>query len=284
MRRSFRNRYVATAMLAFAISIGSAQTAGAQPVIYTTGFNGPAASPPGPYADAVLNVGTDTTTPGQDGWINTSGGGTNNIPVSNSATNGLVSLTTNGQDVRRFFNGNQTVSTGSIWLDAHVTVSAAQATGDYALHLSDGGTNNFNARVFFKSSGAGYVMAFSTGTSATPTYGATVLPFGTLTHILARYDFVSGLTNDTGALFVNPITNDGSGDTPYVAATTAGTDAVTLAAVALRQGATANAPTLTVDDLKVFATNPVPEPSTLALGGLAAAGFITRLRKRRTAA
>jgi hypothetical protein len=277
MLRSFRNRFIAAATLAAAISFGFAPTAKAQVVVlYSTGFSTPT------YTDGVLNAGTDTTTPGQDGWINTSGGGTNNIPVSNTATNGIVSLTTSGQDVRRLFNGGVTVTSGSVWLEADITVSAAQATGDYFLHLSDGGTSNFNARTYIKSSGAGFVMALGTG-AGTPTYGTTVLNFGTTYHILDRYDLVSGTTNDTGALYVNPVTMDGSGDTPYVTATTIGIDATTIAAVALRQGTGTAAPTLTVDNIEAF-TTPVPEPSTMALLSVAGVAALVRRRRKNTAA
>jgi hypothetical protein len=267
-----------SAILAATVAIGFVQSALAQPVpLYSTSFQSPT------YSDGALapvTVATDTTTPGQDGWLNTNAGLTNPIQVSNSATNGIISLTTSGQDVRHPLSSS--VSSGSIFLDAHVTVSAA-GSGDYALHLSDAaGTNNFNARVFFKASGAGFVMAFGTGTGTTPTYGTTELPFGTLTHVLARYDFVAGTGNDTGALYINPTTFDGSGDTPYVGATTQGTDAVSLANVAFRQGGgNGVAPTLTVDDVQVFASSAVPEPTSFALvGGVVVAGVVSRLRRK----
>jgi PEP-CTERM motif len=276
MIRLRRNPHALPAILSVAAVFGIARSAEAQVIsLYSSNFNSPT------YSNGVLNVGTDTTTPGQDGWLNTSGGGTNNITVSNAATNGFVSLTTNGQDVRRLFNGSQTVTSGSVWFQADIDVSAAQAAGDYAIHLSDGGTSNFNARVYFKSSGAGFVMAMPTGADTTPTYGTTVLTFGTTYTMLGRYDFVSGGTgNDTGALFINPTSFDGSADTPYVLATTAGIDATTIAAIALRQGTAANAPTLTVDNINVFTEAAVPEPSSLALLGIAALAPLARRWKR----
>jgi hypothetical protein len=246
------------------------QAAQATP-LFSTGFDSPT------YSNGVLNPGTDTTTPGQDGWLSSSGT-TNLIPVSNAAVNGVVSLTTSGQDVRRPFDAGATVTSGSVAFDADVTVSAAQATGDYALHLTDGGTSNFYARTFFKSSGTGYVMGLTTSSLVAPitvNYGTTVLDFGTTYHILSRYDFVPGLANDTGALFINSTTVDGSGDTPYVAATTTGTDATTIAAVALRQGSGTAAATLTVDNFRAFT---VPEPGSIALLGVAAIGMLRRRR------
>jgi len=260
---------------AAALSLGLAPKANALVTVFSANFNSPL------YTDGVLNPGTDLTTPGQDNWLTASGGTSNAIAVSNSATNGFVSLTTSGQDLRRIFDNQVAFTSGSVWLDADVTVSAAQTAGDYAIHLSDGGTSNFNERIFFKSNGSGaFLMALGTG-SGTPTYGTTPLTFGTTYHILARYDFVTGATNnDTGALFINPTTTDGSGDTAYVAATTIGTDATSISAVALRQGTAGNAATLTVDNLRVSSTA-IPEPATLAtlVGGLAVLGLRRRNRR-----
>jgi len=257
-------------------SIGFIQTAQAG-VVLTSAFNSPT------YSDGALNSPnplTDTTTPGQDGWLNSSGGGTNNVQVSNSATNGVVSLTTSGQDVRRPFDGAATATSGSVYLAADITVSAAQATGDYALHLTDGGTSNFYARTYIKSSGTGFVMALGTSSGTAVTYGATVLSFGTTYHLLDRYDFVPGLVNDTGALYINPTTLDGSGDTPYVAATTIGTDATSIAAVALRQGSATSAATLTVDNIQVTSVPAVPEPASMALLCIAGVGLLRRRRSK----
>src|SRR4051794_39655640 len=155
-----------SSILAASLAIGLAQTAAAQPVIlYSANFNSPT------YTDGPLvnpPTATDTTTPGQDGWLSTSAGLTNQIQVSNTATNGLVSLgAAGGQDVRRLFNGAATVTSGSVYYDADVTVTSAAATGDYALHFSDGGTSNFYARAHFKSSGTGFVMGLSTSSVGT---------------------------------------------------------------------------------------------------------------------
>jgi hypothetical protein len=267
---------IRSAILATTVAIGFAQAASAQTVLYSTSFQAPT------YTDGILNGSADTTTPGQDGWIITSGGQTNPITVSNSATNGMVSLTTNGQDVRRIFNGGAAaaVTSGSVFLDAHVTVNSA-LTGDYALHLGDGSTTLFYDRVFFKAGTTGFVMALGTSSGTTPTYGTTEFPFGTAIHVLARYDFVPGAANDTGALFINPTTFDGSGDTPYVAATTQGADATSIDAVYLRQGAAASSPTLTVDDMQAFVTTSVPEPSSLSLLGVAGVGLVVRRYRRK---
>ncbi|MEK7952227.1 PEP-CTERM sorting domain-containing protein [Luteolibacter soli] len=227
-------------------------------VLYSTDFNAPT------YSNIALA--------GQDGWSAISGAGTNSPVVSNSATDGTISLTTSGEDLRHTFT--PAVTSGSIYMLAEITVGSAQATGDYFLHLGDGGANNFYARTFIKSSGAGFVMALGTGSGAV-TYGTTVLSFGQSYSILVRYDVVSGTGNDTGALFINPTTEDGTGDTAYVAATTIGTDATSLASVHFRQGAAGSAAGLTVDSVSVYV---VPEPATALLGGI---GLLALLRRRR---
>jgi hypothetical protein len=248
-------------LFAAALSAGFVTSANAASVIYSTNFNTPT------YSDGGLI--------GQDSWAITGTSVVSPIAVANTATNGNVALTTTGQDVNRPFTAIP-ASPGSVYLQADITVSAAQATGDYAIHLGDGGASNFNARTYFKSSGAGYVMAFATSSGAAVNYGTTVLSFGTTYKMLARYDIVAGAGNDTGALYIDPTTADGSGDTAYVAATTIGTDAATISSLNLRQGTAGNAPTLVVDNMSVLAA--VPEPTTLAA---IAGASILGLRRRR---
>ena len=256
-----------TMLLVAAVTAGVASVAQAAfTPLYSANFNAPT------YTDGPLTSSTTfdaTQTPGQDGWL-ASSGTTNLIAVSGAATNGVVTLTTTGQDVRRAVSP---VTSGSVYLQAAINVTAAQAAGDYFFHAGDGGASNFYARTYIKSSGTGFVMALGTGSGAA-TYGSTVLSFNTPYTILVRYDIVSGTANDTGALFINPTTADGTGDTAYVAATTIGIDATTIGSVNLRQGSAANAPSLTIDNIVVSA---VPEPATLAALGLG--GLLLRRRR-----
>lgn len=230
-------------------------------ILYTTDFNAPT------YTDGALI--------GQDGWVLTSST-VNPLAVSNAATNGTVALTTTGQDVRRAFTALTPVAGESVYFSATFTLETAQATGDYFVHIGDNTTSNFFARVYAKSSGSGFVMALGTSSgTSTLVYGTTELAFNTPISIVARYDFVDGLLNDTGALFVNPSNAFGTGDTPYVAATTTGADATAISSVSIRQGSSTNAPAGTVDALSVYT---IPTPGSIALVGLA--GLVAGRRRR----
>lgn len=232
--------------------------ASAATTLYTTDFETPT------YSNGALL--------GQDSWVATGSPASIVNPIA--VASGTVSLVTTGADIRRAFSAVTPATVDSVFLKASITVGAAQATGDYFLHLGDNSNTIFNARTYVKSSGAGFLMAVGTG-AGTVTYGSTVLDFGTTYSILVRYNFVSGLANDTGALYINPTTVDGSGDTAYVGMTTVGTDAVTFSSVNLRQGGSGSAPTVTIDNISVSS---IPEPASALLGSL---GILGLLRRRR---
>ncbi len=229
-------------------------------ILYSANFNAPT------FSDVALV--------GQDGWVAHSGAGTNSQFVVGSATNGNVTLTTNGEDTHR--NWATAVTSGSIYLSADFTVNSAQTTGDYFIHLGDGGTSLFYDRVYVRSASGGFQMALATSTG-TPTYGATVLNIGQTYHLVAKYDFVAGAGNDSASLYINPTDSIFGGDNLYTAGTTVGTDAASMLAVYLRQGSSSAAPNVTVDNIAV-AIPDVPEPASL---GLLALGSILFIRRRR---
>jgi MYXO-CTERM domain-containing protein len=261
----FKSTTVGVSIAAYGVlSVAGLLGAGAQAqtVLYSTNFNTPT------YAAGGLI--------GQDGWLGT---GTSIVnPISVNAA-GAVAMTTTGQDVNRPFTTPGLAPSGnSFFVIADITVSAAQATGDYFMHLGDGGTSNFFARIYARSSGtSGFQMALGTSSGTTGlVYGSTVLNFGETYRLVARLDLISGLANDTGALFINPVNPFGIGDTAYVAATTIGVDpTVTISSINLRQGTSTSAPTLVVDNLSVAF---VPTPGAAALLGL---GALAAGRRRR---
>jgi hypothetical protein len=246
-------------ILAALATLAGSTVANATTILESIDFNSPT------YANGGLN--------GQDSWAAHSAAGTNPITVAGNPGNGFVSLTTSGEDDHRNFA--PAVTSDSVYLSCDFSLSAA-STGDYFIHLGDGGSSLFYDRVFAKSSGTGFVMALGTSAGTTPTYGTTVLDFNTVYHMVARYDFVAGSGNDTGALFINPTDPILGGDNLYVAATTQGTDASSIAGVYLRQGAAASSATVSSVDNIVVAV--VPTPASLALLGLG--GLVAGRRKR----
>jgi hypothetical protein len=215
---------------------------------------------------------------GQGPWLQTGTIATSPIQVSSSQ----VVLGTSGQDAYAAFPGGAiTLTDGTtIYEGLTVNLSAAQATGDYITHFTPtaGNTVTFISRLFAKSSGAGYVIGWvETSGGAVPAYGSTVLSFGTSYRVVVAYNDVAGALNDSGVVYVNPTdVLVEANNTPYVSkswtSTTAESEA--FAAVNLRQGTAANAPSVTLDDLNVSQTfsevatfTPVPEPQGLALLG-----------------
>ena len=230
---------------------------------------------------------------GQGPWTQT--GTTATSPVQ--ASSGAAALGTSGQDVYAAFSSAVTPTAGtSLFIGFDLTVSSAQATGDYFLHLAStvGGTSGFFDKLFAKSSGAGYVLGVSdnagsiTGTATTGTYGSTVLNFGTTYRVVMEEDFIAGDKNDTFELFVNPTDLTVAGNNSAYASFTWGStasEAASYAELNFRQGSSTAASAETIDNLDVSQTfsdtstfTPmVPEPSTFALLGLgAAAGFAFR--------
>ena len=229
---------------------------------------------------------------GQDGWVNTGASTVNPIAVSNTATNGIVTLAVAGQDVNRPFTA---ASSGSVvYYGADISLSAAQATGDYFLHLSDGGTNDFFLRLWAESSGSGYVLGTSSSNvnaTAPAVYGSTVLNFGQTYRIVQRQDINAGVTNDVSTLYVSPTSNTEASNTVYatfsnvVGGATDPSDITAFTALNFRQGTTNFAPTVSLVDNVIVATDfssaaAVPEPAAISILGLGALALLSRRRER----
>ncbi len=171
---------------------------------------------------------------------------------------GSSTLATTGLDINASFTAQ---TTGSVYASAIVSLATAQATGDYFLHLGQTSSvtatwnvTNFSARVFAKSSGAGFVLGF-TRTSTAPTYGTTVYPFNTPIFIVVKHTFVTGTINDVVSMYVYtgntnpPATEPGVAD--FLVNTETGTDPAEISKFVIRQGTAANAPTGSIDYVRV---------------------------------
>lgn len=221
----------------------------------------------------------------QGPWVQQ--GTTTTTPVQLSG--GQVLLGTSGQDVEAPLS--TAITSGSIYYGADIDVTAA-ASGDYFLHTRSTGSS-FAARLYAKADpSGGYDLGLGITSAAAATYGSTALTLGQTYHVVVRYDFVSGTSNDTAALYVNPTDAlDEGNDTPYVTAVqAAGTgDNSSSNNINFRQGGgNTAAPTVSVDNLIVstdFASSaasaaPTPEPAGLAVLAVASLGITVRRRRR----
>lgn len=216
---------------------------------------------------------------GQGGWVQTGSATANPIQINN----GIVNLAQgSSQDANNPFAA---VTSGSLYYFATINVSAKNGTADYFIHLGDGSTSNFGARLYAKSTGAGYQLGWG-GSSTAPAYGAE-LAFNTSYYVIFRYDIVPGAANDTGKLYVsdtgfntiealNPVYQD-------VATWTGGNEVASFAALYLRQGS--NTGSETIDQIRVGTTfadamAPVPEPAPWMLLGLGCTVVLWNARRK----
>jgi hypothetical protein len=212
-----------------------------------------------------------------------------------TVTGNSLGILTTGQDAWGALTGVVPATAGnSLFTGVDINVSAAQATGDYFLHLSDpaGTTTNFYQRLFVRSSGAGFQLGLqsNSGTGTLITYGSTVLNLGQNYRVVTSWDFVSGLANDVFNIYVDPTDATPGNNTPYLAGYTwtGNAEPLQLAAANFRQGTAANAPTLLADRLvvsNVFADaallTVIPEPAA-GFALIALAGMAGLARRRRS--
>ena len=198
-----------------------------------------------------------------NGWSAFSGTGTNALttvgntdlsyPGYSGSGGNSVSLLTTGEDDSHPFIGAASQSSGEVYCSALLNVSAAQAIGDYFLSFYSSG--GYYGRMFIKSSGAGFTIGISKN-STTPNYSSSTYNFGTTYLVVMHYSFVTGTTNDPVYLYVNPVLGAAEPiGTPTASATVTENDNSTgINMIALRQGTTANTPTLKIDGIIVATT------------------------------
>jgi hypothetical protein len=200
-------------------------------------------------------------------WIPVANPGVNKISVvspglsySGSTASGIgnaVAFKTSGEDIGKAFSQNY--RDNAIYTSFLINVSAAISAGDYFFAYLDSALSgqNYRARTFIKSSGTGYKIGISKSGAATVAgYYATDLSFNTTYQIVIKYSIISGITNDSVKLFVNPVLGATEPTTASAEGLTTENDitissTVGLGGVALRQGDPAKAPILTFDGLKV---------------------------------
>jgi len=247
--------------LALAAAIAAPPSAARAAIVFSDDFSSPA----GPLAGTTPDVGGV--------WTPTASALT---PIQVDGAAALVK--TSGQDEYSAFTAPvPNTGLGLITTSLNLTVTAAQANGDYFAHLSDpvGTTSVFVQRLFARSTTGGFQLGLvdTSGTGSTITYGAGVLALNTPLNVDVLWTLVPGSNNDTFVVNV--------GGLPYLTHTWTSMTAEppALSAANLRQGSAGNAPTVTVNSYAVDA-NVIPEPASWALAALALACSSIIARKR----
>ena len=218
----------------------------------------------------------------QGGWFAHSGSGLNPQTITasglsfpllkGSGVGNAVTVTGNNEDVNHQFTN---LNYGTVYASAMIKVTAANTAGDYFIHFSDASTFNFYARTFIKSTTGGFLLGINKYNGAV-IYSPTVYHLNDTLLIVIKYTFVNNNQKDSTDyvnLFVNP-TPGGAEPAPdltmggvgYVGFQ--GADAANISGIFLRQGTTANMPTVIVDGIKcgqTWANVTTPNTQTLNL-------------------
>lgn len=177
-------------------------------------------------------------------------------PSNSNGIGASASMTTNGQDAYRDLS--TPITTGNVYVSFLANVSAAQATGDYFFALlPNTSTSTFAARTFIKSSTtAGFFNVGILKSSGTITFDTTRFPLSTPLLFVVKYMFKTGTTTDDSMyLFVS--SNVPSTEPNFATASAFNgtqTDNANIGRIVLRQGTATNAPTLTIDGIRVATT------------------------------
>lgn len=178
---------------------------------------------------------------------------------ANSNIGGAISFTNgssgnNDGDVNRVFSDSISTN-GNIYISFLLELSAAQATGDYFLHIGPYTVGTvFRLRVYARTEGSGYVLGLSKS-SGTADYGTTAMNFNQTYLVVAKYEINTAAANDDlVTLYVYdagvPASEPG---TPLVTLGPSGSgvagDPANIGSIALRQGT--NTPTGKVDGIRV---------------------------------
>ncbi len=174
-----------------------------------------------------------------------------------SGIGNAAGLKNTGQDLSATMSDS--VKSGSLYAAFMVNLSAVQ-TGDYFFAFSPVSTpSNFTLRLFAKSDSAGgYFLGITKSNESPVKYGTTHYALNTTYLAVLKYSFVAADSNDQCTLFAFdsgtlPETEPGTAEVgPYTA--TGKADVPGLGLLALRQGNTAQAPTLSIDGIRVDTT------------------------------
>jgi len=133
------------------------------------------------------------------------------------------------------------------------------AAGEYFLHVCTAGmtSTDFHSRVFVRQ-GTGGATFFNMGlrhqTNDTILYDTTERAVATPIFVVVSYDFVTGATNDTSRIWINPTLDESVPPTPALTATAIGTDLNAVGRINLRQPSANTNMSLEVDEIRAGTT------------------------------
>jgi hypothetical protein len=186
--------------------------------------------------DDFTGLTTASNLAGQSSW--TKGGSgpdptvQNTTPLTYTGYNGggdeYVQMPVGTATTSRVYKGftSTAAGTNTFYYAALINISATSNTSvGYFMTLGDPTTGtNYFARLFATTNGVGYNIGASKQ-SNTPTYGPTVLTYGTTYLVVVRYTFVTGSTNDLMYVWINPdISAEPTTGTAEVTVSAAATD------------------------------------------------------------
>ncbi len=213
-----------------------------------------------------------------NGWTAHSAAGTNSITVSpgaltypgyaSSGVGNKIIVVNTGEDVNRLFTP---VTSGSVTVSFLVNVSKA-GPGDYFMNFSQNpfSLSAYRGRVFVRLADNGKLTFGVSKSVTTPVYADSVYDLNTTHLVVLKYIFGVGVS-----LWVDPALG-GSEPAPTVAQTDGGADPASIGAIAIRQGNSGIAPTLTLSGLRVAASRidiPLPVAMT-SIGARSDAGRV----------
>ena len=172
-----------------------------------------------------------------------------------------VSLAPSGEDLTKNLSAAQT--SGTIYMTFMVNVSATtSANGGYITGLTSGTTaflTNYNLRVFVKASGAGFDFGVSRTNGTPVAFTGNTYNFNQTYLVTCKYVIgTSAAFDDVASLYVHPatpaLTEPATMSATFTGTTGADVISAGIAAIFIRQGATAESVTAVVDGFRVSNT------------------------------
>lgn len=195
-----------------------------------------------------------------NGWTAHSGAASNSIAVIAPSISYSTYLSSGIGNEARLINTGEDVhitipaqTSGVVYASFLVNVDSATTTGDYFFHVGASTISTvFRGRLFVRRNAQNQLSFGIAQSTTTANYTGFDYSLNTTYLIVVRYELVSGTTNDIASFIVNPPLNAPLPTTGWITNTDAsGSDLAQLGSIALRQGASANAPMLKLDGIRV---------------------------------